>query len=122
LLAIVFDEPEGSDLMRLVGEAPTSRMSSANILEAGIVVDRYRNSAKAQALDALMRTLGVDIESVAPQQAGIARTAYRIYGKGNHPAAMNYGDCFAYALTKATGQRLLFKGQDFFQTAIEIAR
>ena len=95
LLAIVFDESDGSELLRLVVEAPTRLMSSANALEAWIVVDRHSNPAKALALDALMQTLGIDIEPVTAQQAGIAREAYLIYGKGNHPAGLNYADCFA---------------------------
>ena len=121
LLTIAFDEPHGAEVLRFVVEAPTRLMSSANVLEAWIVVDRYGNSAKAQALDVVMQILGIDIDPVAAQQAGIARETYRIYGKGNHPAGLNYGECFAYALTEATGQRLLFTGQDFSQTDIDVA-
>ena len=118
LLAIVFDEPDGPELLRLVVEAPTCLMSAANALEAWIVADRHDNPAKAPALDALLETLGIDVEPVTVHQAHIAREAYRTYGKGQHPAGLNYGDCFAYALAKATGEPLLFKGQDFAQTDI----
>lgn len=69
-----------------------------------------------------MQKLGIDIEPVIAQRTGIAREAYRIYGKGNHPAGLNYGDCFACALTKEPGQRLLFKEQDFSQTDIDVAQ
>ena len=119
LLAIVFDEPDGPELLRLVAEAPTRLMSSANALEAWIVADRHDNPAKAPALDELIETLGIDLEPVTVQQARIARQAYQTYGKGKHPAGLNYGDAFAYALAKVTGQALLFKGDDFSQTDIE---
>ena len=119
LLAIVFDEPDDPELLRLVAEAPARLMSSANALEAWIVADRHDNPAKAPALDELIETLGIDLEPVTVQQARIARQAYRTYGKGKHPAGLNYGDAFAYALAKATGQALLFKGDDFSQTDIE---
>jgi ribonuclease VapC len=119
LLAILFDEPEGSELLRLVVEAPTRLMSAANTLEAWIVADRHPNPAKAPALDALIETVGIDIEPVTEAQARLAREAYKTYGKGRHPAGLNYGDCFAYALAKATGLPLLFKGEDFSRTDIE---
>ena len=119
LLAILFDEPDGPVLLRLVVEAPTRLMSAANAVEAWIVADRHANPAKARALDELIETVGIDIEPVTVSQARIAREAYKNYGKGNHPAGLNYGDCFAYALAKATGQPLLFKGEDFTQTDIQ---
>jgi ribonuclease VapC len=119
LLAIVFDEPDGLELLRLVVEAPVCLMSAANALEAWIVADRHENPNKAPALDELIETLGIDIEPVTVRQARIARGAYHTYGKGNHPAGLNYGDCFAYALARATRQPLLFKGNDFSQTDIE---
>ena len=82
LLAIVFDEPDGPELLRLLAEAPTRLMSSANALEAWIVVDRHENPAKASALDELIETLGIDLEPVTVQQARIARQAYQTYGRG----------------------------------------
>jgi ribonuclease VapC len=119
LLAILFDEPDGPDLLRRVVEAPMRLISSANALEAWIVADRHENPAKAPALDALIDTLSIEIEPVTVHQARIAREAYNTYGKGNHPAGLNYGDCFAYALAKATSQPLLFKSSDFSRTDIE---
>lgn len=119
LLAILFDEPDGPNLLRRVVEAPMRLISSANALEAWIVADRHENPAKAPALDALIDTLSIEIEPVTVHQARIAREAYNTYGKGNHPAGLNYGDCFAYALAKATSQPLLFKGSDFSRTDIE---
>jgi ribonuclease VapC len=119
LLAILFDEPDGPDLLRRVVEAPLRLMSAANALEAWIVADRHANPAKAPALDALIETLSIDIEPVTIHQARVACEAYKAYGKGNHPAGLNYGDCFAYALAKAMSQPLLFKGDDFSQTDIK---
>jgi len=117
----VFDDSDGPELLRLVVEAPTRRMSSADALEAWIVVDRRSDPAKVQTLDALMQTLDIDIEPFTSPQTGIAGEAYRIYGKGNHPVGQNYRNRFAYALTKAPGQRLLFKRQDFPPTDIDVA-
>lgn len=118
LLAIVFDEADGPELLRLVVEAPIRLMSSANALEGWIVVDRHANPSKAPPLDELIKTLGIDIEPVTIAQARLARAAYKTYGKGNHPAGLNYSDCFAYALAKATSEPWLFTGNDFSQTDI----
>jgi ribonuclease VapC len=120
LLAILFDEPDGPALLRRIAEAPIRLMSSANAVEAWIVADRHANPAKGPALDALLETLAIDIAPVTVQQARLARTAYRTYGKGRHPAGLNFGDCFAYALAKATGLPLLFKGDDFGRTDVQV--
>jgi ribonuclease VapC len=72
-------------------------------------------------LDHLLRSANVQIEPVTVEQGAIARLAFRQYGKGRHPAGLNYGDCFAYALAKAVGEPLLFKGNDFVHTDVEIA-
>jgi ribonuclease VapC len=120
LLAILFDEPDGPALLRRIAEAPIRLMSSANAVEAWIVADRHANPAKGPALDALLETLGIDIVPVTVQHARLARTAYHTYGKGRHPAGLNFGDCFAYALAKATDLPLLFKGDDFGQTDVPV--
>ena len=120
LLAILFDEPDGPTLLRRIAEAPIRLMSSANAVEAWIVADRHANPAKGPALDALLETLGIDIVPVTVQHARLARTAYYTYGKGRHPAGLNFGDCFAYALAKATDLPLLFKGDDFGQTDVPV--
>ena len=120
LLAILFDEPDGPKLLRRIAEAPIRLMSSANAVEAWIVADRHANPAKGPALDALLETLGIDIVPVTVQHARLARTAYHTYGKGRHPAGLNFGDCFAYALAKATDLPLLFKGDDFGQTDVPV--
>ena len=120
LLAILFDESDGPALLRRIAEAPIRLMSSANAVEAWIVADRHANPAKGPALDALLETLGIDIVPVTIQHARLARTAYHTYGKGRHPAGLNFGDCFAYALAKATDLPLLFKGDDFGQTDVPV--
>ena len=120
LLAILFDEPDGPALLRRIAEAPIRLLSSANAMEAWIVADRHANPAKGPALDALLETLGIDIVPVTVQHARLARTAYHTYGKGRHPAGLNFGDCFAYALAKATDLPLLFKGDDFGQTDVPV--
>ncbi len=94
-------------------------MSAANYLEAGIVADRQRDERFGARLDPLLEELGIDVAAVTADHAKIAREAYRRYGKGRHPARLNLGDCFAYALSKATGEPLLYKGNDFVGTDVE---
>jgi ribonuclease VapC len=120
LLAILFDEPDGPALLRRIVESPIRLLSAANVVAAWIVADRHAHPAKGPALDALLETLAIDIVPVTVQQARLARTAYHTYGKGRHPAGLNFGDCFAYALAKATGLPLLFKGDDFGQTDVQV--
>jgi ribonuclease VapC len=94
-------------------------MSLANAVEAWIVADQHANPAKGPALDALIATLGIDLVPVTVQHAQLARRAYHTYGKGRHPAGLNFGDCFAYALAKVTGLPLLFKGDDVGRTDVQ---
>ena len=118
LLAILFDEPEGPEFLRQIVEAPTRGISVATMVEAWMVTDRHSNPAKAQALDDLIELLGIELRPVNEPQARLARQAYHRYGKGKHPASLNFGDCFSYALAKASGERLLYKGNDFSRTDI----
>jgi ribonuclease VapC len=113
LLAIVLAEPDGPRFYTSLGRAATSAVSAVNYLEAGIRADRDRVNKRGEFLDEVIQRFNVQIASVTPEQAAIAREAYRHYGKGNHPARLNLGDCFAYALAKARGEPLLFKGSDF---------
>jgi ribonuclease VapC len=122
LLAVLFDEPEAEDLARAMARAEVSRMSAANLLEAGIVADCQTDARTGRQLDALVANFQLRIEPVTEEQVGIARQAYLDYGRGNHPAKLNFGDCFAYALAKSSGEPLLFKGNDFEQTDIEAYR
>ena len=118
LLAILFDEPEGPQFLMQIVEAPLRVISAANMVEAWMVTDRHSNRAKATALDELVKLLEVEVRSVDLVQARVARRAFEKYGKGKHPAGLNFGDCFAYALTQVSGDKLLFKGGDFSHTDI----
>jgi ribonuclease VapC len=119
LIAILFEEPEAERFLKLIAAALHRRISAANLLEAAIRADRVPDKSLGPALDALVRKLDMRIEPVHPDHVEIARRAYREFGRGNHPAALNFGDCFAYALAKATGEPLLFKGNDFSRTDIQ---
>ena len=121
LLAILFDEPEVDRFTRLIHRSAHPAISPVNFLEAGIRADNPKTPAKGPALDTLMIALGIEVASVTAEQAQMAREAYRHFGEGNHPARLNLGDCFAYALAKAHREPLLFKGDDFVKTDIEAA-
>jgi ribonuclease VapC len=122
LLAVLFDEPEAEDFARAIARAEVSRMSAANLLEASIVADCQTDARTGRQLDALVANFHLRIEPVTEEQVEIARQAYLDFGRGNHPAKLNFGDCFAYALAKSSEEPLLFKGDDFAQTDIEAQR
>ena len=96
-------------------------MSAANFLEAAIVIESRGGPAAGAELDRFLETAGIALVDVSSEQVQAARRAWRRFGKGNHPAGLNFGDCFAYALAKSSGEPLLFKGEDFAQTDIEVA-
>jgi ribonuclease VapC len=121
VLAILFAEDDATEFARAIEAAERCRMSAANWLEAAIRVDQGGDPIASNAFDDLVRQANVIIEPVTEAQAQIARRAYRAYGRGNHAAGLNFGDCFGYALAKATGEPLLFKGNDFAKTDIEPA-
>ena len=119
VIAILRAEPEAEAFAQAIDAAPRCLMSAANFLEAAIVVDRSRTAIPGRRLDELIRELAIVIEPVSAAQAHIARQAYRDYGRGSgHPARLNFGDCFAYALARESGEPLLFKGDDFRHTDI----
>jgi len=119
MLAIMLDEPEAMDFARKIAQAAICRISAANFIEAAIVIERGRDPIANRRFDDVMRDAGMLIESVTAEQAHVARAAYRDYGKGSgHPAQLNFGDCFAYALSKVTAEPLLFKGRDFRHTDV----
>lgn len=118
ILAILFQESDAEHFANAIARAEEPSLSAASFLEAGIVVDNQLGAAAGRQLDALIARAGIKIEPVTEQQATIARQAYFDYGKGRHPAKLNFGDCFSYALAKATGMPLLFKGNDFSQTDV----
>src|SRR5262245_31447772 len=118
LAAILFDERDAEAYARALAEAERPRLSAANLVEAAIVVEAQTKSGATGQLDALIRRAGIVIEAVTEEQAQVARQAYTDFGKGRHPAGLNFGDCFAYALAKLTAEPLLFKGEDFSKTDI----
>lgn len=108
LLAVALDEPEHQLFLDAIALDPRRLISAASVLEAGIIVESRLGPDAGDDLDQSIGQLGLDIEPVTAIQAHIARQAYRTYGKGRHPAALNFGDCFAYALAKDAGESLLF--------------
>ena len=121
LLAMLMKEPERDRLSSAIAVAGESRISSATLLEAGIVVEAKAGEKGAAALDELVTELKLQVVSFTAEHAALARQAFRRFGKGRHPARLNFGDCFAYALAKQRAEPLLFKGEDFSQTDIDVA-
>ena len=121
LVAILDQEPEAERIVRTLASAPERTLSAANLVEVGIVMQARRGDDGARDLDLLLAKLRVDIAAVTASQADIARKAFRRYGRGRHPANLNFGDCFAYALAKDKSAPLLFKGNDFGQTDVMVA-
>jgi ribonuclease VapC len=121
LLAIIFNEPDEPRLADAMIDASALRMSVANWVEAAMVVDSRKNPRVKARFEDLIRELGIELVPVTVDAAYRCRGAHADYGRGNHPARLNYGDCFAYALAKLSGEPLLFKGNDFAQTDVEPA-
>lgn len=122
LVAILRDEPEAATLAMAIEASTERRISAVNYVEAAIVIDCGRDPAASRRFDDLLREAKIVVEPVTVEQARIAREAYRDYGKGSgHPARLNFGDCFAYALAKDAGEPLLFKGDDFRHTDVTAA-
>jgi ribonuclease VapC len=119
VIAILNDEPEAVAFAEAIEQARERRISAVNYVEAAAVIDKDRDPVASRRFDELLREADVVIEAVSENQARIARAAYRDFGKGSgHPARLNFGDCFAYALAKAKGEPLLFKGDDFGRTDV----
>src|SRR6266849_1460937 len=119
LIAILRNEPEGTACALAIENSASRRISAANFAEAAIVIDGARDPIASRRFDDVCREAQLIIEPVTEDQARIARDAYRDFGKGSgHPAKLNLGDCFAYALAKITGELLLFKGDVFAHTDI----
>ena len=122
LVAILRDEPEARRFAIALANAQERRISAANFLEAASVIDGSRDPVASRLFDDLLRESRIHIEPVTEEQARIAREAYRDFGRGSgHAAALNFGDCFAYALARTSGEALLFKGRDFMHTGIPVA-
>ncbi|HUE52635.1 MAG TPA: type II toxin-antitoxin system VapC family toxin [Terriglobales bacterium] len=122
LVAIFLAEPERKRFLDLIVEAGTRLISAANALETGIVLEAKRGEAAGREFDLFLVRANLLVVPVDGEQVEIARSAWRKYGKGRHSAALNFGDCFAYALAKSSGEPLLAKGTDFALTDIEVCR
>jgi|SRR5262245_15881967 len=122
IIAILRQETDADIYLDVIDSAEALLMSAANHLEAAIVVDSARDPVASRRFDQFIEEAGIRVEPVTAWQARVARDAYRDYGKGSgHKASLNFGDCFAYALAKETGEPLLFKGDDFGNTDIASA-
>jgi len=121
IVAVLRAEPSAAVYARLIATAPDVRISAATYVELGIVIDGARNPVMSGTVDRFLEESRIVIEPVTASQARIARTAYQHFGRGSgHPARLNMGDCFAYALARELGEPLLFKGDDFTLTDIEL--
>jgi ribonuclease VapC len=121
LVAILYREPEAPSFVKIIHDAEVVRISVANYVELSMVVEGQLGPDGVRQAEAFFRRAGIIIEPVTLEHGELARQAFLDFGKGRHKAGLNFGDCFAYALAKASGEPLLFKGNDFIQTDIEPA-
>jgi ribonuclease VapC len=119
LMAIFADEPERRPFIEAIEAAEMRLVSAATFVETSIVLEVRYGAEGTRLFDLFRERAGLELVNVDEQQAIEARRAYTRFGKGRHPAALNFGDCFAYALAITSGERLLFKGTDFAQTDVE---
>jgi ribonuclease VapC len=120
LAAIFFADPERQRFLNAITSAENRLLSAASVLETGIVLESRQGEAAGREFDLFVVRANLQIVSVDAEQAELARSAWRRYGKGRHPAALNYGDCFSYALAKSSDEPLLAKGTDFALTDIAV--
>lgn len=118
LLAILQDEPERRRFIEAIEAADARSLSVVNLVETALVLESRAGHEAGRALDSFIAKADIELVPVDAEQAAMARSAYARFGKGRHPAGLNFGDCFAYALAKVTGDSLLFKGNDFSRTDI----
>jgi ribonuclease VapC len=120
LAAIFFAEPERQRFLNAITSAENRLLSAASVLETGILLESRQGEAAGREFDLFVVRANLQIVSLDAEQAELARSAWRRYGKGRHPAALNYGDCFSYALAKSSDEPLLAKGTDFALTDIAV--
>ena len=121
VLAILFHESDAERYARAITKASRCRMSVATLVETTIVLESRSGAAAGYELDAFLEDAAIELEPVTLAQAQAARRVWRRFGKGNHPAGLNFGDCFSYALAEIMREPLLFKGRDFELTDVEAA-
>jgi len=121
LVAMIREEADATRYSEAIRQASDRRLSAANYVELAAVIDGTNDPVAHGILDEVLRTFRIEIVPLTETQARIARGAYERFGRGSgHPARLNLGDCFAYALARDLGEPLLFKGDDFRQTDIEV--
>jgi len=118
LIAVLLLEPDAEQLLNQLIDADELYLSAVSLVESAMVIEYKKGKSGADKLDELLAELTPTIVEFDQQQAALARMAWREYGKGRHPAKLNFGDCCSYALAKHLNQSLLFKGNDFSQTDI----
>jgi ribonuclease VapC len=118
--AIFFGEPERQKFLDAIVADTNRLVSAATILETGIVLEGRQGESAGREFDLFTVRLTLQIVPFDAEQAEIARSAWRKYGKGRHPAGLNFGDCFSFALAKLSGERLLAKGTDFARTDVPV--
>jgi ribonuclease VapC len=118
LIAILLGEPEANAIATAIARDNNRLLSVFSSLEASIVIEARKGESGGRELDLLLHHIQAEMISMNPEQAEVARKAWRDYGKGRHPAALNIGDCCAYSLAKVSGEPLIFKGDDFSKTDI----
>jgi len=121
MVAILYREPEAAAFAQHIHDADICRISVASYVELSMVVEKQLGPEGLRQAEAFFRRAGVAIEPVTVEQGELARRAFLDFGKGRHKAGLNFGDCFSYALAKAMGEPLLFKGSDFVETDIPAA-
>ena len=120
IVAILLNEADAADIAQAIESNSQRLLSAANLLEASIVIESRKGEAGGRELDLLIYRAAIEIVAVDQEQAELARIAWRRFGKGRHLAGLNYGDCFAYALARTRQLPLLFQGDDFSRTDIDI--
>ncbi len=120
LAAIFFHEPERDAFRNAIVAASSRLISAATVLEAGMVIEGRRGGGAGREFDLFIVRAQIKIVPIDAELADLARSAWRKYGKARHPAGLNFGDCFSYALAKATGEPLLAKGTDFAKTDVDL--
>jgi ribonuclease VapC len=120
VLAIFLAEPERKQFLELIIQSSKRMISAASVLETGMVLESKRGESAGREFDLFLVRANLEVVSVDAEQIEIARSAWRSFRKGRHAAALNFGDCFTYALAKESGEPVLAKGRDFILTDIEL--
>lgn len=118
LIAVLLDEPEAEDFRIAIEDDETRLVSAGTLLEAALVIESRKGEAGGRELDLLVQKAGLTVVPVDGDQVTEARRAWRRFGRGRHKAGLNFGDLFAYALVRTSGEALLFKGDDFARTDV----